>query len=85
MTAILAALDRQATGAYNIGTGVATSVNDLVSQLTALLGPPKQVIRAAEREGEIQRSCVDASKAAREGLWRSSIPLAEGLRRTIAA
>jgi UDP-glucose 4-epimerase len=84
VAAIVAALDRGATGTYNIGTGVATSVSELVRQLTALLGPPKQVIQADEREGEIQRSCLDSSKAAREGLWRSAIPLVEGLRRTVA-
>ncbi len=85
VTAIIGALDQSVTGSYNIGTGVATSVTELVSQLSALLGPPKRVVRAAEREGEIQRSCLDASKAAREGLWRSSVPLGEGLRRTVAA
>lgn len=85
VTAILAGLDRDPTGWYNIGTGVATSVNELVAAMTALLGPPKAVIRAAAREGEIQRSCVDASKAAAEGLWRSAVPLADGLRRTVAA
>ena len=85
VVAILAALDRKATGSYNIGTGVATSVKELVTQLSALLGPPKGVLRAADRQGEIQRSCVDASKAARDGLWRPAVPLAEGLRRTVAA
>ena len=85
VVAILAALDRKATGSYNIGTGVATSVNELVTQLSALLGPPKGVLRAADRQGEIQRSCLDASKAARDGLWRPAVPLAEGLRRTVAA
>ena len=85
VTAILAALDRRATGSYNIGTGIATSVNALVAQLTALLGPPAGVTRAAEREGEIQRSCLDSAKAARDGLWRSSVPLADGLRQTVAA
>ena len=84
VAAIVAALDRGASGTYNIGTGVATSVNQIVRQMTALLGPPKQVIRAAERQGEIQRSCLDPAKAARDGLWRSSIPLGEGLRRTVA-
>jgi UDP-glucose 4-epimerase len=83
VTAILAALDRKATGSYNIGTGVATSVNELVTQLTALLGPPAGVTHAADREGEIQRSCLDSAKAARAGLWRPSTPLAEGLRRTV--
>ena len=84
VTAIRAALDRPVTGSYNIGTGVATSVNGLLAQLEALLGPPATVVRAPEREGEIQRSCLDAAKAAREGLWRSAIPLADGLRRTVA-
>src|SRR5579859_6957143 len=85
VAAILAALDREVTGAYNIGTGVATSVNDLVAELSALLGPPKQVVRAAEREGEIQRSCLDSSKAHRDGLWRSAVPLRNGLQRTVSA
>jgi UDP-glucose 4-epimerase len=85
VAAILGAADRPVTGLYNVGTGVATSVNDLVVGLTALLGPPKEIIRAADREGEIQRSCLDSSKAARDGLWRSSVPLADGLRRTVAA
>jgi UDP-glucose 4-epimerase len=85
VAAILGALDRPVTGLYNVGTGVATSVNDLVAELTALLGPPKALDRAPAREGEIQRSCLDSSKAARQGLWRSSVPLGEGLRRTVAA
>jgi UDP-glucose 4-epimerase len=84
VTAILAALDRPVAGSFNIGTGVATSVNGLIERMTALLGPPKAVIRAAEREGEILRSCLDSAKAARAGLWRSEVPLAEGLRRTVA-
>ena len=83
VTAILAALDRPVTGAYNIGTAVATSVNRLVEELTALMGPPRGVLKAPERAGEIQRSCLDPAKAARDGLWRSSVPLAEGLRRTV--
>jgi UDP-glucose 4-epimerase len=85
VTAIRAALDATVTGSFNIGTGVATSVNELVAQMTALLGATKGVIRAPEREGEIQRSCLNSSKAARKGLWRPSIPLAEGLRRTVVA
>ena len=85
VTAVLAALDRPAAGSYNIGTGVATSVTELVTRLSTLLGPPREIRRAVAREGEIQRSCLDASKAGREGLWRSAISLSEGLRRTVAA
>ncbi|MEA2627487.1 MAG: UDP-glucose 4-epimerase, partial [Candidatus Binatota bacterium] len=83
--AVLAALGHGGRGTYNIGTGVATSVNALLERMTALLGPPAGVVRAAAREGEIQRSCLDAGMAARDGLWRPSVALADGLTRTVAA
>ena len=85
VAAILAGLDRTPIGSYNIGTSVAISVNELVTAMTALLGPPKDVTHTAPRIGEIQRSCLDSSKAAAEGLWRPAVPLAEGLKRTVAA
>lgn len=81
--AVLAALASQATGTYNIGTGVATSVNDLIRVMSELLGPPPAVRNEPPRVGEIQRSCVDVGKAARDGLWRPQIGLREGLERTI--
>lgn len=80
--AVLAALDSTVTGVYNIGTGVATSVNQLIDLLTGILGPPPGVDRVAARPAEIQRSCLDVSKAARDGLWRPRIALGEGLERT---
>ncbi len=80
--AVCAALDATASGVYNIGTGVATSVNALIELMTELLGPPVAVEHAPERPGEIQRSCLDASKAAADGLWRARISLREGIART---
>lgn len=83
--AVIAALGSPATGAYNIGTGVATSVNALIEEMTALLGPPAGVVHVDPRPGEIQRSCLDVSRAARDGLWRPRTSLAEGLARTLRA
>lgn len=80
--AVLAALDSTVTGVYNVGTGMATSVNQLIDLLTGILGPPAGVDRVAPRPGEIQRSCLDVSKAARDGLWRPRIALGDGLERT---
>ncbi len=80
--AVRAALDGTQAGIYNIGTGVATSVNALVTALGELLGPPPGITRAPARPVELQRSCLDAAKAAREALWRPRTTLAEGLRRT---
>lgn len=80
--AVLAAFTGKWKGIYNIGTGVATSVNELIVALTEILGPPPGTTMAPERPGEVQRSCVDASRAKRDGLWELRTGLVEGLRRT---
>jgi UDP-glucose 4-epimerase len=83
--AVLTALGGQHRGVYNIGTGVATSVNELVSALEAVLGPPAGIRRAPARPAEVLRGCVDPSKAARDRLWRPRTKLAHGLRATALA
>lgn len=80
--AVLAALDASTTGVYNIGTGVATSVNALVDLMRSVLGTSPLLQHAPARVGEIQRSCLDVSKAARDGLWRPRTALEDGLGRT---
>ena len=73
------------SGVYNIGTGVPTSVNALIAELTELLGPPPSIHRAPARAVEIQRACVDPGKAARDLLWTPRTDLRAGLARTVAA
>jgi UDP-glucose 4-epimerase len=80
--AVLAAFAGKWKGVYNIGTGVATSVNDLIATMSEILGPPPGITKAPERAGEVQRSCVDASSAERDGLWRPATSLRDGLRTT---
>jgi len=80
--AVLAAFAGKWNGVYNIGTGVATSVNELIAAMAEALGPPPGITKAPERPGEVQRSCVDASRAKRDGLWQSRTGLLDGLRRT---
>jgi UDP-glucose 4-epimerase len=82
---VLGALGGTHAGVYNIGTGVATSVNELVAALTSVLGPPPNIVKAPARPGEVLRGCVDPGKAAHEGLWRPKTALLEGLRRTAVA
>jgi UDP-glucose 4-epimerase len=83
--AVLAALGGKHRGVYNVGTGIATSVNELVSALSAVLGPPAGIRQAAARPAEVLRACVDPSKAARDRLWRHRTKLADGLRATAVA
>lgn len=67
----------------NIGTGERTSVNDLVAALADLTGYRATPQVAAAREGELQHSALDASRAAAELGWKPRVPLREGLAHTL--
>jgi UDP-glucose 4-epimerase len=90
--AMLAADDRLAAhgaetdGPYNIGTGVETTVLELVEGL-GRIGDRADFtpLMAPERPGEVQRIALDSSRAEAELGWRSRTPLDDGLRRTLAA
>jgi len=71
------------TGMYNIGTGVATSVNTLIAEFEKLLGPAPGIEHAPARPVELKRACVDPHKAEHDGLWKPKTALREGLRRTV--
>jgi len=76
---VLALESEAPNGAYNIGTGVETSVNELYKRMCRLSGrtlPPKH---GPAKPGEQLRSCVDSSKAARFLGWRPQIELDAGL------
>jgi UDP-glucose 4-epimerase len=68
--------------AYNISTGIETSVNDLVETLTSACACDIDVHHGPEREGDVARSALDPSRALRVFGWRADTPLAEGLRAT---
>ncbi len=79
-SAVLGSFAGRWTGVYNVGTGVATSVNALIEAMSGVLGPPPGIHRAPPRAVEVQRSCLSSSKAARDGLWEPRVPLRDGLR-----
>ena len=81
--AVMSSFTGEWTGVYNVGTGVATSVNTLIAELAKLLGPAPGIVRAPERPVETKRSCLDARRATRDGLWKPNTDLRAGLRKTI--
>ena len=84
VTANLAALDKGTNEIFNISSGVETSdqeVYDIVRHLLNKSVQPKYVPR---RPGEIDRICLDISKAERLLGWKPQVPLVEGARRTVA-
>ncbi len=80
--AMLAALERDAGGVFNIGTGVETSVLGLYEAVQRVTGTGREAELAPARLGELQRSVLDVSLAERELDWRPQEPLDDGLAET---
>jgi len=67
----------------NLGTGIGTSVNDIVRELKLILGFSEDAIYDAARPGEVQRIYLDASRAKRVLGWSPQVEFSDGLRRTV--
>ena len=68
--------------AFNIGTGIETSVNELAQQLRTAAGADTPIERAPARAGELQRSALVTDKARDVLGWTPQVALHEGLRET---
>jgi UDP-glucose 4-epimerase len=87
VAANLAAADTDTAGPYNVGTGVETSVLELVDALREVggAGDEFQPQFEPERPGEVQRIAIDPSRARDELGWEPRVQLREGLERTLAS
>jgi UDP-glucose 4-epimerase len=65
--------------AYNVSTGVATSIEQVGSYLRALSRVPVEMEHKPAREGDILHSVLDPAKAARVLGWRAQQPIEAGL------
>ena len=82
---VLALENEVPSGAYNIGTGVESSVNrlyDLLLEISAKDLPPRH---GPSKPGEQLRSCVDPSLAGRTFDWHARTEIRVGLRETLRA
>jgi UDP-glucose 4-epimerase len=83
---LAAADNRTHNGAFNIGTGQETSVLDLLEILQQQGGRDDFEPQFAEaRLGEIERSCLDVTRARTELGWQAETGLAEGMNATLEA
>jgi UDP-glucose 4-epimerase len=69
-------------GVFNVGTGTETSVLGLYAAIQGATGIDRPPGHVDARLGELQRSVLDPSAAARELGWRAATTLADGLRET---
>jgi nucleoside-diphosphate-sugar epimerase len=71
------------TGVVNIGTGVATSVNDIYRRLARAVGVTRPARHGPARPGEQRKSVLDAARAKAVLGWTASTPLDVGLAKTV--
>jgi UDP-glucose 4-epimerase len=72
-------------GVFNVATGVETPVSRVFELLRAAASANVQGEPAALRAGELERSCLDPSRARERFGWRAEVGLEEGLASTYAA
>lgn len=80
----LAAMDHGSGEIINIGTGISTSINDLIDQFEGLVNKKTVKNYAPHRSGDIKFSYYTVEKAERVLDWKPAINLAEGLERTFS-
>ena len=80
------AMESEATGVFQLGSGIGTTVGDLIELMRTTVGAdhPVNVRHEDFRDGEIRETWCDISKARRELGFEPSTPLAGGLAETWA-
>jgi UDP-glucose 4-epimerase len=82
VTATRAAGDRgRPGGVYNVGGGERVSVNDVLRLIEDVTGRRAEVERDPAQKGDMRDTSADTSAAAQDLGFRSTVGLAEGLRR----
>jgi UDP-glucose 4-epimerase len=80
----LLALDKGAGEAVNIASAREVRTRELLSAICRIMGKELKYTRGGPRPGDIRRSCLDNSKAARVLGWKPGFSLDVGLGRTIS-
>ncbi|HTU15312.1 MAG TPA: NAD-dependent epimerase/dehydratase family protein [Solirubrobacterales bacterium] len=83
--AVLTASRTDVEGAINIGTGIETSLLDMIGDLAkqAPNGGGFDPIFAPKKSGEVKRIAIDPARAGRELGWSATTSLDEGLKLTL--
>jgi UDP-glucose 4-epimerase len=76
-------LDKGSGTVFNLGYGIGTSVNQIFDGLKKVTNYPLPANYGPARAGETFRIYLDATRAKQELGWEPSIPLEDGLRKTV--
>lgn len=83
---IIQSLEAQTSGTFQLGTGIPTTINELIEQMKAVVGPDYPVTVKYEdfRQGELLHTWSDISKAQDTLNFAPKVSLRDGLERTWA-
>jgi UDP-glucose 4-epimerase len=84
VAANMAATDLEDGGAFNVGTGIETSVSELYTLLAAELGTRLEAKHGPAKAGEQLRSVLDGSRLRERARLSEPVVLREGMRETVA-
>jgi UDP-glucose 4-epimerase len=76
-------LDQGSKRVYNLGSGIGTTVNEIFAQLKDITGYTNPARFGPAKAGETFKIYLNARRAENELGWRPTIPLDEGLKRTV--
>jgi UDP-glucose 4-epimerase len=82
VTAVLAMLDADVDRIWNVGTEVATTLNELLTISERVIGPSVEVRREQPRAGDVFNSCLAIGRISTELGWAPRIPLIDGIKAT---
>ena len=83
--ALLLAVERDTPSRiYNVGSGRAASLLEILEKIKAVTGLTPEVKRTASRKLDVPVNCLDIGKIARDTGWKPSVSLEEGIARTWA-
>jgi len=82
VAAMLEAAVSSGGGVYNVGSGVAIEIGELHRLCAETAGVEQEPRFTGARPGDLRRSVIDSSRAARELDWRAETTLAVGLANT---
>ena len=74
--------DPKFDGVFQLGSGVETSVNDLISTISSVMRVNPDVEYTSKNVGEVERNYANISKAVATFGWRPTTPLVDGIKTT---
>lgn len=83
--ALIAMMDCDINGMWNVGTGTMTTVNELLRETESVYGPATSVEYVAARPGDVFTSCLAVEAIERDLGWVPEVSLAAGLKTLVEA